>query len=115
MAKHTSCSSCEHDAGVDDYLVLEGESDDLVIDPVCGMSVDPNAGKPSFTYHGTTYYFCSESCHEKFEADPYFYLSGNNKRVVAKVAEGVAYICPMDPEVLEDKPGPCPICGMALE
>ncbi|MEM7464461.1 MAG: heavy metal translocating P-type ATPase [Pseudomonadota bacterium] len=115
MAKHTSCSSCEHDAGVDDNLVLEGESDDLVIDPVCGMSVGPNAGKPSFTYRGTTYYFCSESCHEKFKADPYFYLSGNNKRVVAKVADGVTYICPMDPEVLEDKPGPCPICGMALE
>ena len=33
------------------------------------------------------------------------------------VAEGetVEWICPMDPEVLETKPGPCPICGMALE
>jgi len=27
----------------------------------------------------------------------------------------VEYICPMDPEVLSDKPGACPICGMALE
>lgn len=26
-----------------------------------------------------------------------------------------AYICPMDPEVREPKPGACPICGMALE
>ncbi len=25
------------------------------------------------------------------------------------------YICPMDPEVLESEPGPCPVCGMALE
>ena len=27
----------------------------------------------------------------------------------------VEYICPMDPEVVSDKPGACPICGMALE
>ena len=27
----------------------------------------------------------------------------------------IEYICPMDPEVLSDKPGACPICGMALE
>lgn len=25
------------------------------------------------------------------------------------------YVCPMDPEVRETKPGDCPICGMALE
>jgi Cu+-exporting ATPase len=25
------------------------------------------------------------------------------------------YICPMDPEVLSDKPGACPVCGMTLE
>ncbi|MBI3402311.1 MAG: heavy metal translocating P-type ATPase [Acidobacteria bacterium] len=25
------------------------------------------------------------------------------------------YVCPMDPEVLSDRPGPCPKCGMALE
>lgn len=24
------------------------------------------------------------------------------------------YTCPMDPEVVQDKPGKCPICGMAL-
>jgi Cu+-exporting ATPase len=30
-------------------------------------------------------------------------------------AQSVAYVCPMDPEVRESKPGPCPKCGMALE
>jgi Cu+-exporting ATPase len=30
-------------------------------------------------------------------------------------AEGETYVCPMDPEVLESEPGPCPKCGMALE
>jgi Cu+-exporting ATPase len=29
--------------------------------------------------------------------------------------EGVAYVCPMCPEVHENKPGACPSCGMALE
>jgi len=33
----------------------------------------------------------------------------------AKPEPGVRYICPMDPEVSETKPGACPICGMALE
>jgi P-type Cu+ transporter len=27
----------------------------------------------------------------------------------------VEYTCPMHPEIVRDKPGPCPICGMALE
>ncbi len=29
--------------------------------------------------------------------------------------DGVVYTCPMHPGVREPKPGPCPICGMALE
>ncbi|WP_428409471.1 copper-transporting P-type ATPase [Hyphococcus sp.] len=28
---------------------------------------------------------------------------------------GAVYMCPMHPEVRQTKPGPCPICGMALE
>jgi len=39
-------------------------------DPVCGMTVDRHAGKPTATYHGHTYYFCSPGCRAKFEADP---------------------------------------------
>jgi Cu+-exporting ATPase len=34
---------------------------------------------------------------------------------VAVAPSGTEYICPMDPEVVSDKPGSCPICGMALE
>ena len=30
-------------------------------------------------------------------------------------SQAVEYICPMDPEIHESKPGACPICGMALE
>ena len=31
------------------------------------------------------------------------------------VASAGKYTCPMHPEVISDKPGACPICGMALE
>ena len=39
-------------------------------DPVCGMTVDPGAAKPSAEHDGHTYHFCSERCREKFVAEP---------------------------------------------
>ncbi len=41
-----------------------------VIDPVCGMKVDPAKAAGSFEYRGKTYYFCSEHCLSKFKANP---------------------------------------------
>nr|WP_312320551.1 copper-translocating P-type ATPase [Stenotrophomonas sp.] len=35
--------------------------------------------------------------------------------VTAPVPPGTRYTCPMDPEIVQDGPGTCPICGMALE
>jgi Cu+-exporting ATPase len=32
-----------------------------------------------------------------------------------QLAEKIEYTCPMHPEIVRDKPGSCPICGMALE
>src|SRR5438046_3103255 len=89
------------------------------IDPVCGMSVDPQTAPAHTTYQGRTYYFCNPHCLTKFAADPQKYLSGKRETMTLKVREtppGVKrqYICPMDPEVLSDQPGPCPKCGMAL-
>jgi Cu+-exporting ATPase len=82
------------------------------IDPVCGMTVDPNAGKPSADYQGQTYHFCCNGCRGKFLADPQKYLG---KREPEPVIEGAIYTCPMHPEIRQLGPGPCPICGMALE
>jgi P-type Cu+ transporter len=95
--------------------IHEQDMVDTAIDPVCGMTVKINAGKPSLDYQGTTYHFCSQRCHGRFGADPWFFLSGhsNNKPKVASKA--TLYTCPMDPEIVRDAPGPCPICGMALE
>ncbi|MBA3357050.1 MAG: heavy metal translocating P-type ATPase, partial [Pyrinomonadaceae bacterium] len=97
------------------------------VDPVCGMTVDPNAAAGSYEHAGKAYYFCSKQCLHKFVDDP--------ERFLNKVAEPMAsqpvgiqrepkpasapvaqtYTCPMHPEVRQDKPGSCPKCGMALE
>lgn len=85
-----------------------------VKDPVCGMTVDPATAKFSAVHAGDTYYFCSAKCHDKFVADPTAYL------VKAEVpppaaAPGTVYTCPMHPQIRQDHPGNCPICGMTLE
>ncbi len=83
------------------------------IDPVCGMKVDPHVGKPTHDYQGHTYHFCSDGCQAKFAADPERYL---NKRDEPEPAPpGTLYTCPMHPEIVQEGPGSCPICGMALE
>ena len=88
-------------------------------DPVCGMSVTLGKGKPALRYKGLDYHFCNPKCHDKFEADPYFYLSGNSRKKkelkAGKSASGALFTCPMDPEIVQEGPGTCPICGMALE
>ena len=85
------------------------------IDPVCGMNVDADADKPTLTHDHENYHFCSQGCHDKFEADPEFYISGSHKKRTEIVADGTLYTCPMHPEIIEDHPADCPICGMALE
>ena len=52
-------------------------------DPVCGMTVDRRAGKPTSTYEGRTYYFCSEGCKAKFDADPERYVDAAGRQAVA--------------------------------
>ena len=83
-----------------------------VIDPVCGMTVDPHTAQHRTDYRGHTYYFCNPSCRTKFIADPQKYLGA---REPEPVAEGAIYTCPMHPEIRQPGRGACPICGMALE
>ena len=101
----------------------------VAIDPVCGMRVNPAAPRGgSFEHRGTTYYFCSAGCRAKFSAAPDEWLKSGPKGMGQAAAQPVALLrkrpqdaaatvwtCPMDPEVRQDKPGDCPICGMALE
>jgi len=76
------------------------------IDPICGMTVDPRTAL-SAERDGETWYFCSSHCRERFLHPEQF---------PPKWASAAAqYTCPMHPEVISDKPGACPKCGMALE
>ncbi len=96
----------------------------LAKDPVCGMSVDPATAKNKAPHGGATYYFCSAGCHEKFVADPMQFV-GTASAVADRAhrarlqsqnpASGAIYTCPMHPQIRQDHPGNCPICGMALE
>lgn len=86
-----------------------------VQDIVCGMTVTLGKGKPSLKYQGDEYHFCNPKCHSKFEIDPYFYLSGNKSKKKQAVAKNSTFTCPMDPEIIQEGPGTCLICGMALE
>jgi Cu+-exporting ATPase len=128
-------------------------------DPVCGMTVDPEAGKPHHHHEGHEYHFCAQRCHDRFVEKPDDFMESEDPvcgmtvfRATAKhmakhdgerfyfcssrcqtrfeeapdnflgdrpepepMPEGTQYTCPMDPEIIQDKPGDCPICGMALE
>ena len=83
-------------------------------DPVCGMEVDEakaRAAGRTATYQGRTYFFCSDACKTKFQADPAHYA-------------GAA--APAPPQSRETKPGPAagkgtampahdPVCGMEVD
>ncbi len=86
--------------------------DGTVKDPVCGMTVDPTTAKHHTVHEGEGYWFCSAGCREKFIVDPDRYL---NLAPAAPMPEGTIYTCPMHPEIRQEGPGSCPICGMALE
>lgn len=83
------------------------------VDPVCGMTVDasePAGGR--FDHQGTTYSFCSGHCRKKFADEPERFLSPSAPE---EARPGAMYTCPMHPEIVQEGPGSCPKCGMALE
>jgi Cu+-exporting ATPase len=103
-----------------------------MIDPICGMEVEPSTAAASHVHNGQTYFFCSHHCLAKFKQDPEKFLKSTGAGHAAhgqehahahaapqipkadKANDGT-YICPMDSDVRESKPGACPKCGMALE
>jgi Cu+-exporting ATPase len=84
-----------------------------VRDPVCGMTIDPARAAGSSQERGETFFFCSLGCKAKFDASPGAYLQ--DVKPAAPPADAAEWTCPMHPEVVRDRPGSCPICGMALE
>jgi len=85
-----------------------------VRDPVCGMMVDPATTPHHARHDGNDYAFCSDGCRRRFISDPQRYLAAP-AGVVKPAPAGTRYTCPMHPEIAQDGPGSCPLCGMALE
>ncbi len=106
-----SCCGCGHNPAP---AKAEHKPEHLDKDPVCGMNVDPLTAKHRAEHDGRAYYFCCAGCRTKFIADPAKYLSPAEASA-EPVPEGTIYTCPMHPEIRQVGPGPCPICGMALE
>jgi len=85
------------------------------IDPVCSMTIDPS-GPHQHQYDGETYHFCSARCLSRFRDDPArFVIEGAPREDDHIATVGSSWTCPMHPEIVQDDPGSCPICGMALE
>ena len=84
----------------------------MATDPVCGMMVDTQARKPAYDHGGHTYYFCSEGCRSKFAKQPQRYL--DTKGDPEPLPQGT--LTPAQcTRIVQEGPGHCPICGMALE
>src|SRR5690349_8560576 len=94
----------------------------MVRDPVCEMEIDPTSAAGQSIYRGQKYFFCSDHCRRKFEANPAEFVDGHGHRSHAEAASATApgkaakkFFCPMCESVESDQPGSCPKCGMALE
>jgi len=86
-----------------------------LVDPVCGMTVAADAPHHA-THEDIEYRFCSAGCRAKFVAEPARYLAAAPSAAEPVPAPaGSRYTCPMHPQIVQDGPGTCPICGMALE
>ena len=97
-------------------------------DPICGMEVDENSALKAERV-GERFFFCSEHCRETFlsqsehagrETGKHSPSGGKPRHTAAmnlerSPARATKYTCPMHPEIVADKPGPCPKCGMALK
>jgi len=51
-----------------------------VIDPVCGMEIDPATAAGTSEYKGQTYYFCAPGCKASFDKNPEKYLNGSENQ-----------------------------------
>jgi P-type Cu+ transporter len=112
--EHARHGHAGHEHGGDHQHGLACGAPPMATDPVCGMTVDPAASKHRAGHAGHTFHFCSAVCREKFIAAPAQYL-GKTKAATSPAPKGTIYTCPMHPQIRQEGPGNCPICGMAFE
>lgn len=122
-SEHSCCAKSDHSApnvseGKSHAHDHSGDSSSSGIeslkDPVCGMSVQRDS-KHHAQIKQHDYWFCSAGCRSKFVADPDRYLAPKPADAPSEALPGAQYTCPMHPEIVQDHPGTCPKCGMALE
>ena len=85
------------------------------LDPVCGMTISPDEAVGHIDHAGQTHYFCSQTCLERFRADPGRFAGDRPAGSATPPNIERDYTCPMHPEIRQKGPGACPKCGMALE
>ncbi len=125
--KSSSCCGSEHSHTTEDSILVA----QTVIDPVCGMQVKTDSKHHSI-YAGKEYYFYSESCMNKFNAEPEKYLQiepqissccGSKPEVKTEVKKSSCcgsdqtehphehhHSMPMDADTAID-----PVCGMSVK
>ncbi len=94
-------------------MPLAGTEQPATRDPVCGMGVDPGSAQGRSLFEGRLYLFCSSRCLERFNAQPGAWLVAKSDQ--AESNDASPFTCPMHPDIRQQGPGSCPICGMALE
>ncbi|EMD83359.1 heavy metal translocating P-type ATPase [Pacificimonas flava] len=95
--------------------MTEPSTQQMATDPVCGMSVKIEGAEHVTQRGDASHYFCSSRCLQKFVSDPDLYLSKAHLNAAENATPGTIFTCPMHPEIRQDGPGSCPVCGMALE
>jgi YHS domain-containing protein len=71
------------------------DSPTQVVDPVCGMTVEPGQTQFVSVHEGRRYWFCAEACRKAFEKNPKKYLvpkSSNKKGWFARYWERMAKV-----------------------
>jgi P-type Cu+ transporter len=79
-----------------------------ILDPVCGMTVDPTHARGRAQHQGESYYFCSPGCMHKFVSDPGKYLSSSYKPggMSSEATVQTGANCKIDRD---------PVCGMNVD
>jgi YHS domain-containing protein len=59
---------------------MEG-GNEMAVDPVCKMNVDPKTAKWTSEHKGEKYYFCAPGCRFMFDKDPDKYINSDEPAI----------------------------------
>jgi Cu(I)/Ag(I) efflux system membrane fusion protein len=92
-----------------------------VVCPVTKNKFKVTPQTKAIEYEGETYYFCCSGCDSQFIKEPEKYINDETHNLHSKKQESqtegieiLYWTCSMHPQVKQNKPGKCPICGMEL-